>query len=134
MDSGTVAEQALDDRDIEFPRIDEDRVGLQNDFGYAVASFVQQNSIVKYNLVDESSTTHDFGADRVPGEPVFVARERAVAEDDGYLLLYVYDKPSDTSEFVVLDAVTPDEAPIARVALPQRVPYGFHGSWLPDQG
>jgi carotenoid cleavage dioxygenase-like enzyme len=22
--------------------------------------------------------------------------------------------------------------PLARVALPQRVPNGFHGSWLPD--
>jgi carotenoid cleavage dioxygenase len=37
-----------------------------------------------------------------------------------------------TTDFVVLDAQTLDE--VARVSLPQRVPYGFHGNWLPAEG
>ncbi|MFW2332800.1 carotenoid oxygenase family protein [Ilumatobacter sp.] len=46
--------------------------------------------------------------------------------------MYVYDKGADSSEFVVLDANEVAGAPIARVPLPQRVPFGFHGSWIPD--
>ncbi|MBV9602879.1 MAG: carotenoid oxygenase family protein, partial [Chloroflexi bacterium] len=34
------------------------------------------------------------------------------------------------SAFVVLDAT--DLHQVASVALPQRVPAGFHGTWLPD--
>lgn len=127
---GTVNEEALDDRDIEFPRVAEDRVGLSNDIGYAVATFGESNSIVKYDLISGTSEAHDFGTEQIPGEAVFVPRENAAAEDDGWLLQYVYDKPTNSSEFVVLDAANIAAEPTARVALPQRVPFGFHGSWI----
>jgi carotenoid cleavage dioxygenase len=132
LDTGTASEQPLDDRTIEFPRVREDRVGSTNDVGYAVASFGEENAIVKYQLLDGSSSVHDFGDTQIPGEAVFVPRDGAVAEDDGFLLTYVYDKPSNTSEFVVLDAADLAADPVARVPLPQRVPFGFHGSWIPD--
>ena len=128
----TTREEALDDRNIEFPRVAEDRVGLDNQFGYAVATFGEANSIVKYDLVEGTSTAHEFGSTRIPGEAVFVPRDGAKAEDDGWLLQYVYDKPTNSSEFVVLDAADVSAEPIARVPLPQRVPFGFHGSWIPD--
>ena len=51
----------------------------------------------------------------------------AGAEDDGYLATYVYDSASDSSSFVVYDARTCSERPVASARLPQRVPYGFHG-------
>ena len=44
---------------------------------------------------------------------------------------YVYDGERDASELLVLDAQDLS-APLARVLLPARVPYGFHGSWIPD--
>ncbi len=130
--AGRAREQPLDDRAIEFPRVADDRVGLRNSVGYAVATFGEHNAIVRYDLDDDGSVAHDFGEDRIPGEPVFVPRDGATREDDGYLLMYVYDKGADSSEFVVLDATEVAGAPIARVPLPQRVPFGFHGSWIPD--
>jgi carotenoid cleavage dioxygenase len=33
---------------------------------------------------------------------------------------------------VILDASDPTAEPVARVHLPRRVPYGFHGSWISD--
>jgi len=133
LESGTVSETALDDRAIEFPRVAESLVGLKNRFGYAVASFDDREStLVKYDLDTASSTAHSFGDSQIPGEAVFVPRDGATTEDDGWLLTYVYDKPSNSSSFVVLDAADVTAAPQATVQLPQRIPFGFHGSWIAD--
>jgi carotenoid cleavage dioxygenase-like enzyme len=35
------------------------------------------------------------------------------------------------SDLVVLDAVRLEAGPVAEVRLPQRVPFGFHGTWVP---
>jgi carotenoid cleavage dioxygenase-like enzyme len=61
---------------------------------------------------------------------VFVAAGGSLAEDDGYLMTYVYDANSDSSDFVVLDAATMSSDPVATVHLP-RIPFGFHGNWVP---
>ena len=47
-------------------------------------------------------------------------------------MTYVYDAARDTSDFVVLAAQDFAAPPVATVPLPQRVPFGFHGSWIPD--
>lgn len=73
-----------------------------------------------------------FGEGKQGGECVFVPRVGAVSEDDGYLLTFVYDVHTNTSQFVVYDAKTFSETPLATVALPQRVPFGFHGNWVSD--
>jgi carotenoid cleavage dioxygenase len=65
-------------------------------------------------------------------EPVFVPRSGATAEDDGWVLAYVYDATEDRSDVVVLDAQDFAGEPVATIHLPARVPFGFHGSWLPD--
>lgn len=132
LDGGGVTETALDDRSIEFPRVADDKVGLPNRFGYSVASFDETNAIVKYDLESGGSTVHDFGTEAIPGEAVFVPAADGTAEDDGYLLQYVYDKTRDMSDFVVLDANDIAADPIATIALPQRIPFGFHGSWFAD--
>jgi carotenoid cleavage dioxygenase len=63
---------------------------------------------------------------------VFVPASASAAEDEGWVLTYVYDEARDASSLVVLDATGFDKPPVASVTLPQRVPFGFHGSWIPD--
>ena len=62
-------------------------------------------------------------------EPVFVPRSADAAEDDGWILAYVYDKTTDKSDVVVIEAQDFASGPIATVHLPRRVPFGFHGNW-----
>lgn len=50
------------------------------------------------------------------------------AEDDGWLVVFVYDKATDKSSLCVYDAHTMSNTPVAKVKLPCRVPYG--GCWL----
>jgi carotenoid cleavage dioxygenase len=89
-------------------------------------------AIYKHDLRAGTSTTLELPRGRHAAEPFFVPRDRAETEDDGYLMTFVFDETSDTSELVIFDARTLSHDPIARVHLPARVPYGFHGSWIPD--
>ncbi|NQX88037.1 MAG: carotenoid oxygenase family protein [Halioglobus sp.] len=132
--AGAVDEMQIDNRRTEFPRINEAVVGTKHRFGYMAeladsAPFGQR--YIKYDLSNFSSISAEIGKGREGSEAVFVSDPDARNEDDGWLLAYVYDKPSGRSEVVILDASSMSDTPIARVLLPGRVPMGFHGSWVP---
>ena len=54
------------------------------------------------------------------------------AEDDGYLVSFVTDMQRAATEIQVFDArgTSLGDGPVARIALPRRVPHGFHGTWV----
>jgi len=135
--TGVVKSQQLDDRAGDFPRLNMHREGLANRFGYVAtadtwADTVQFTNVTKYDLEAGTSSTYSYGADAEAGEPVFASDPDGVAEDDGWLLNFVFDRPSGTSSLVVLDAHDLDAEPVATVHLPRRVPFGFHGNWMPE--
>jgi carotenoid cleavage dioxygenase len=134
---GRVSEKALDDRPIEFPRCDERRVGLAHRYGYAVSTGKDPESnsgsaLIKYDLRNGTSVVHDFGPGRMAAEPVFVPSSSGADEDEGWVMAYVYDASRDGSDLAILDAADFAGEPVATITLPQRVPLGFHGSWIPD--
>jgi carotenoid cleavage dioxygenase-like enzyme len=75
---------------------------------------------------------HSFGTTQVPGEAAFVAAHGASGEDEGWLFSFVTGVGDAPSELIVLDATNFSGPPVARITLPTRVPYGFHGSWIQD--
>ncbi len=87
------------------------------------------NAVVRVDAHTGDVVRHDFGP-RMVGEAAFVPRPGADGEAEGYLALFVFDPATASSDFVLLDAARPDEAPVAAVRLPQRVPQGLHGNWL----
>lgn len=131
-----VTRETLDDKTQEFPKVNDAFATLPYRYGYTSGGDVSTDdwfsTTVKHDLHTQTRTVQTHGADREPGEPVFVAREGASAEDDGWLMMYVYDRARNSTDFVILDAtdITGDE--VARIELPQRVPNGFHGSWIAD--
>lgn len=65
-------------------------------------------------------------------------------EDDGHILVHIYnescqdsvtgDAPDDRgSEVWIIDAKKFVLPPVARIKLPQRVPYGLHGLWVSEE-
>lgn len=42
----------------------------------------------------------------------------------------MHDEAANASYLAVFDARTMDATPLAKVALPARVPYGFHALWV----
>lgn len=137
LQAGRVQEQPLDDRGIEFPRVDERRTGAPHRYGYAVVGLAeleeQTTSLVKYDLATGGAEVRDFGPGRAAAEAVFVPESATAAEDEGFLMFYLYDAARDGSDFVILDARHVTAEPVAVVPLPQRVPFGFHGNWIADQ-
>ncbi len=137
---GRVTRTVLDDRAHEFPRVN-DRVGLTApQYLYTVGSTPTStgpfgdagNLVVKHDLRSGSAETVSFGTASTTGEAVFVADpERSDAEDGGWLISFVYDAVSDTSQIAVVDAADITAGPVASVQLPTRVPSGFHGTWVP---
>lgn len=131
----TVAETRIDERGQEFPRCHPALNGKPYRYGYTVGVGGDGDTfpaIYKHDLATGRSVAHELGPGRHAGEPYFVPRHGAREEDDGYLMSLVFDQSRGASELIVLDAAEPAGAPLARVMLPARVPYGFHGAWIPD--
>ncbi|XP_047972675.1 zeaxanthin 7,8(7',8')-cleavage dioxygenase, chromoplastic-like [Salvia hispanica] len=73
-----------------------------------------------------------YGAGCYGSEPIFVAREGAEEEDDGYLVTYVSNEKTQETHFVVMDAKSPNLEIVAAVKLPRRVPQGFHSIFVKE--
>jgi carotenoid cleavage dioxygenase-like enzyme len=119
----------------EFPRINDAYTGIKHRYGY----FVTTRDLAADTMTD-GLARHDYllgstavvaGPDDLtsPSEPVFVARENARGEDDGYLLSVWWNRATGLSELLVHDAADLRRVPLARVKLPARIPFGFHGNW-----
>lgn len=122
-------EEFLDDRPMEFSRVHPDLDGKEHQFGYLLNDG-KLNNYFKFDFSLNKVEVHNFGEFKQAAEPVFIPRENAKFEDDGFVVGFVYDKIEDSSEFVVIDAQNFSKEPLARISLPQRVPFGFHGSWI----
>lgn len=130
----TVNVTTIDDRANEFPRHRGSLTGKPYRYGYCaqVDPLTMWWPTVKHDLVTGARSMFDHGPGRAAGEPVFVGRQGGTAEDDGWLVTFVHDGTNDSAEFVVIDAQDFDRGYVARVKLPQRVPFGFHGNWVRD--
>ena len=118
MSSNTVAEQQLGDLNIELPRLNDAKMGRPYRYLYAVEqpTAEEMRGIVRY---DQNS------------EPIFVQKQNASHEDDGWLLVCVYKHITHTTEIRVLSAENVSAPPVATVSLDRRIPAGFHGAWVP---
>jgi carotenoid cleavage dioxygenase-like enzyme len=130
LQTGGVTERQLDDRAVEFPRIDDRLATLPARYTVSVGD----GRLVRYDLTTGDAVEHVFGTAQSPGRPgeaVFVPSTSGQAdESSGWYIGYVYDPVRDGSDLVIIDASDFAGQPVARIKLPQRVPYGFHGNWI----
>lgn len=130
----SVSEQTIDDRPIEFGRVPDGSVGLPHRRAVAPVSAgdaLMSGRVVVYDTQTGDAIEHDFGPGTHAGEVVFAADPDASSPDDGWLVTYVHDDATDRTSFVVLDASDVAGPAVATIELPRRIPYGFHGNWVP---
>jgi carotenoid cleavage dioxygenase len=134
-----VERMVIDANPQEFPRCDERRIGQPYRYAYAMPlastgeTFDPATHLIRHDLQAGTREVHEFGAQRVPGEFVFVPKHPGAAEDEGWLMGFVVDGANQSTDLVILDAQNFRGAPQAVVTVPLRVPSGFHGNWVPER-
>jgi carotenoid cleavage dioxygenase-like enzyme len=135
--TGTATEEPLNDRGMEFPTVDDERVGRPGRYVYTIAEpgyvAAPNAAIIKHDLTGGTSSSYELGTGTATGEAVFVpATNGPRREDDGWLICITTRRDGSASRLLVLDASDLAAGPVATVDLPRGVPSGFHGSWIPD--
>jgi carotenoid cleavage dioxygenase len=111
-------------------------VGLKAKNGYAMAlnekaeTLTFDQYLYKFDLENNKRFDHNLGDNVFGGEPVFVPKSGSSSEDDGWVMAIVYDANIDKSKLIIVDTENFDKKPVGEIILPQRVPFGAHGSWL----
>lgn len=130
----------------DFPRTHPYRLGQPTQYGYlavmANSAHPEFLGCAKYDLKNNKLVgKYHYPGKLRGGEVFFVPSHTDVSkmdgEDDGYLVTYVYDEaasdPENGSSLIVYNAKTMSELPVAKVPIPQRVPYGFHAHHITEE-
>ena len=133
---GTSSTEVLHEGLMEFPRIDDRRIG-QHHSRIAMGAKSGRPGLIpgEFDSVltirpDTGEAAVFDGGDLVVGEPCFVPDPAA----EGWFVTFGTDRTTLRSSFIVLSAEDVSAGPIARVDLPVRVPNGLHGAWAPTAG
>ena len=127
----------IDKRAVDFPYIHPDYVTRQHRWIYISAVHQPEGNaplqaILKIDPESGEQQVWSAAPRGFVGEPVFVPRPNATAEDDGWVLTIVYDAQCDRSDVVILDASNLNSEPIAKLHLKHHLPYGLHGSFTSE--
>ena len=137
--TGKTHERIIDDvLNTEFPVINGAYQGRKNQFTYNVL-FPQGGreeprfpGLVKYDISTGGYVAYSAGPQYFYNEPGFAPRDNSQSEDDGYLVMPVWNPVDARSEIQVFDCkgARLAEGPIARILVPQRIPHGFHATFV----
>ena len=88
------------------------------------------NSCCKANVKTGEYNIWYAGANTGVQEPVFIPRNDACCEADGYLIVFLNHFDTMLSSLAILDTKDLSAGPVARIKLPFRLRSGVHGSWV----
>lgn len=151
MAAGTLERRVLAERSCEFPVLHPALVGRPYRYTYLAAADAPSGhgplqAIWKVDVVTGAEQIWSAAPRGFVTEPLFVPRPRAAGlavspdagdpransaagEDDGWLLVMVYDAARHASDVVILDARDLGRGPIARLPLGHHIPHGLHGAF-----
>ena len=75
--------------------------------------------------VSPASSSEAVGGQVTPSSSEALGRE-----DSGYLVTFLIDENTGTSECAILDAADITKGPICRLALPHKISSGTHSVWV----
>ncbi|MAA80314.1 MAG: hypothetical protein CL916_13755 [Deltaproteobacteria bacterium] len=136
---GILSEGPCDDLRVDFGFVDSRFAGIEHQklffstltpTGSQVTDPVRFSGVVCYNQqgtrLDKFTYPDEFDC----GEFTFIPKSHDALEGEGNLIGFVYNRRNDTSTLDFFDAENVSIGPIARVHIGNRVPFGFHGTFV----
>jgi len=128
----------------EMPRTDDRYQTMKHKHGYLIfhdpnrptnaaghgTTLQPRNSIGHIDFTTGAHTAFHAGDDTTVQEPIFVPRSADSAEGDGYLLAVLDRVKEMRSDLVILDAMKPEDGPVALIKMPIRQRPAAHGNWV----
>jgi carotenoid cleavage dioxygenase-like enzyme len=137
--TGEAKAETLVDRSMEFPRVDERSltqperiIGTSLKTGERELLVGDADTLGWYDA-QRASFDVWFAGDLAVGEQVFIPKPGDPDPTHGWWTTIATDRNDLSSRLLILSAQNPTAGPVATVHLPQRVPQGLHGAWLPTQ-
>ncbi|MCW2525448.1 MAG: 9-cis-epoxycarotenoid dioxygenase [Pseudonocardiales bacterium] len=137
--TGRVSHETLADQSMEFPRIDDRSVTQAHRvIGTSMSSGRQKlisgdgDTLAWYDTSTQHSTQW-FAGDLAVGEQTFIPNPGDPDPSHGWWTTIATDRNDLTSRLLIIPAADPASGPLATIHLPQRVPAGLHGAWLPTE-
>lgn len=156
--SGEVKEKDLSGTKVlnmDFPMINANFAGIQNRYGYTQVVDLAASStagVPKYGglaklyfekpcmVISTKDKQHEeaikveyhmFEKNVFCTGAAFVPQSDGVEEDDGWIVTFIHNEDTDTSQVHIIDTRRFSGEAVAKITMPQRVPYGFHGAFMP---
>eukprot|EP00258_Populus_trichocarpa_P043518 XP_024459537.1 carotenoid 9,10(9',10')-cleavage dioxygenase 1 [Populus trichocarpa] len=158
MKTGDVKERYLTRTEfsMDFPMINGDFTGVKNKYGYTQVidcSASSDSGMAKYGGLaklhfeepdtDQTNSKdgqyeelikvdyHKFEQNTFCTGAAFVPKPGSHEEDDGWIITFVHNEDTNMSKAYIIDTRRFTSEPVAKITLPCRVPYGFHGAFMP---
>jgi carotenoid cleavage dioxygenase-like enzyme len=130
---GSTHEERLDERIMEFGMMNQRFLGQPYRYAYSSTSkpgWFLFNSFIKHDLVSGESWQVKLADGRYASEAPFAPRVGSVDEDDGYLVSFITDENTGTSECILIDCRRFADGPVCRIALPHKISSGTHSHFV----
>jgi carotenoid cleavage dioxygenase len=133
--TGECSEEQLDDLNVEFCLPDMDLYGVKSRYSYhqLIPTDLQTlafEGLVKYDHEKGTREIYHYPRGWFPSETAFSKSTRGGDEDQGYCVTLATNIADYQSEAWIFDAKNITAGPITRIAVPGRVPAGFHAAWF----
>jgi carotenoid cleavage dioxygenase len=130
---GTTKEERLFDKVVEFGMVNQSYYGRKHRYIYSVTSkpgWFLFTGFYKHDLETGETEEIHLETGRYASEAPFAPRINAKSEDDGYLVSFIIDENTGTSECILIDALRFSEGPVCRIKLPHKISSGTHSTWV----
>lgn len=137
LEKGTVSREILESQCCEFPTVNPEKVGRDYQYLFIGAAHNQEGNaplqaLLKLDLYNQQKQFYSFAPHGYVGEPIFVSQANAEKEDQGWILMMVYDGNRHRSDLVIFEAENLAKGPVTTIHLQHHIPYGLHGFWTPE--
>ena len=129
------SESILTGKALDLPTIDKRYTGVKHRYSWMVGTRSTEHAfefsgLTRWDYANNTGDVWDPGPAVSTGEGLFVPAGKN--EGDGWVMTFGNDKRDGKSRLLILDATAMSKGPVATVEIPQRVPFGFHATWVPE--